>query len=92
MKFKFLNIFKKVAKDEIQEVKDIKPTDEQYTKGKALAVIAVAALASSGIPIAAVAEPIIAKVFAYGIADMEAGIEDNQKLIISRVLEEIKKA
>lgn len=82
---------KQAAKDEIKEIKELNPTDNQRAKGQAMAVIAVAALGSMGIPIAAVAEPVIAKVFAYGIADLEAGVEDNKKLILQRVLEEMKK-
>lgn len=89
---KILHIFGNVAKEEIKEIKDITPSEEQREKGRVVAVIAIAALSSMGIPIAGVAEPIIAKVFAYGIADLEAGIEDNEKLIVQRVLEELKKS
>ena len=32
----------------------------------------------------------MAKVFAYGIRDIKNGVEDNSKLIIGRVIEEIK--
>ena len=86
-----IKIMHKVAKDEIKEIKDLTPTPEQYKKGEAMSMIAIAALSSMGIPVAGVAEPIIAKVFAYGIADLEAGIEDNQKLIIERVIAELNK-
>lgn len=88
----FYKTTKNVVKEEVKEIKDLTPTSEQYKKGEAMSVIAIAALSSMGIPVAAVAEPVIAKVFAYGIADLEAGVEDNQKLIIARVIAELKKA
>ena len=85
-------IARNVAKEEISEIKDITPTDEDYKQGQAMAVIAIAALSSMGIPVAGLAEPIIAKVFAYGIRDVKDGVENNDKLIISRVIEEVRKA
>lgn len=94
--FKFFKnntqVVNNVVKAEVQEIKDIVPTEEQYAKGEAMSVITIAALSSMGIPVAAVAQPVIAKVYAYGIADLEAGIKDNDKLIIERVLKELKKS
>lgn len=94
--FKFFKnntqVVNNVVKAEVQELKDIVPTEEQYAKGEAMSAITIAALSSMGIPVAAVAQPVIAKVYAYGIADLEAGIKDNDKLIIERVLKELKKS
>lgn len=83
-------ITKNVVKGEATEIANLKPTEDDYSQGKRMAVVTIAVMASMGIPIAAAAEPVIAKVFAYGIRDLRDGIEDNNKLIISRVINEIK--
>ena len=87
----FFRIHKNVIKGEIDEIKNLSPTEEDYAKGEVMATTAVAVMSSMGIGCSALAHKIIAKVFAYGIRDIKDGLEDNKKLIIGRVVEEIKK-
>lgn len=95
MKFKdfvktIFRIHKNVIKGEIGEIQSLTPTEEDYKQGEAMADAAVAAMASVGLGYTVLGQQIIAKVFAYGIRDIKNGIEDNSKLIIGRVIEEIK--
>ena len=66
------------------------PTEEDYAQGEKLAEAAVVAVGSMGLSYTALGQRIMAKVFAYGIRDIKDGVEDNSKLIIGRVIEEIK--
>lgn len=83
--------FRLAIKGEVEEIITLKPTQEDFEQGEKLAVLAVSALAAMGIPMAAIGTKIIAKALAYGIRDLKDGIEDRNKLIISRVIEEMKK-
>lgn len=77
-------------KDEVKEIKELKPTEEDYAQGERIAVLATTAMTSMGIPMAVLGTKIMGKVFAYAIRDLKDGVEDNDKLIISRVIEELK--
>ncbi|MCM1324131.1 MAG: hypothetical protein NC218_08210 [Acetobacter sp.] len=96
-KNKFTTFIKKLGKsigiaikDEIDEIKELVPTEEDYQQGEKIAVVAAAAMASMGVPVAALGTKIMAKAFAYGIRDMKDGIEDNDKLIVARIINELK--
>lgn len=86
---KVLKINSNVVKGELEEIRNLSPTEEDYTQGEALADVAITAMASMGLGYTLLGKKIIAKVFAYGIRDIKDGIEDNQKLIIERVIDEI---
>lgn len=86
---KVLKINSNVVKGELEEIRNLSPTEEDYTQGEALADVAITAMASMGLGHTLLGKTIIAKVFAYGIRDIKDGIEDNQKLIIGRVIDEI---
>lgn len=95
MKFKdfiktVFRIHKNVIKGEFEEIQNLTPTEEDYKQGEAMADAAVAAMTSVGLGYTLLGKRIIAKVFAYGIRDIKDGIEDNSKLIIGRVIEEIR--
>ena len=95
MKFKdfiktVFRIHKNVIKGELEEIQNLTPTEEDYKQGEAMADVAVAAMASVGLGHTVLGKVIIAKVFAYGIRDIKDGVEDNSKLIIGRVIEEIR--
>lgn len=87
---KIFKIGKNVVKGEVQEIVNLKPTEEDYKQGEQLATVAAGALAAMGIPIPAVGITIIGKAFAYGIRDIRDGVEEPNKLIIGRIIEEIK--
>lgn len=86
---KVLRINSNVVKGELEEIRNLSPTEEDYAQGEALADVAITAMASMGLGYTLLGKKIIAKVFAYGIRDIKDGIEDNQKLIIGRVIDEI---
>lgn len=86
---RFFKISKKVIKDEVEEVKELKPTEEDYTQGERLANAAILAMSSFGLPYSILCKEIMKKVFAYGIRDIRDGIQDNSKLIMRRVIDEI---
>lgn len=86
---KLFKISKKVIKDEVEEVKELKPTEEDYAQGEQLANAAILAMSSFGLPYSILGKEIMKKVFAYGIRDIRDGIQDNSKLIMRRVIDEI---
>lgn len=87
---KLLRINKNVIKGEVEEIRQLKPTEEDIKQGEALADAAIIAMSSMGMSYTVTMQKIIAKVFAYGIRDIKDGVQDNKKLIIGRVIEEIK--
>lgn len=87
---KIFKIGKEVVKDEVQEIVNLKPTDEDYEQGEKLAAIGAAAMAGMGLPIPALGITVMSKAFAYGIRDLKDGVEDHDKLIIKRIINEVK--
>ena len=87
---KIFRIIKNSILGEVEEVKLLTPTQRDYAQAEILADAAIAAMTSLGLPYSALSKTIIAKVFAYGIRDAKDGLKDKKKLIISRVVEEIK--
>ena len=83
-------INKNVIKKEFEEIQNLTPTEEDYAQGERLAEAAVVTMSSMGLAYTVLGQRIMAKVFAYGIRDIKDGVEDNSKLIIGRVIEEIK--
>lgn len=86
---KLFKISKKVIKDEVKEIKELKPTEEDYARGEQLANAAILAMSSFGLPYSILSKEIMKKVFAYGIRDIRDGIQDNSKFLMRRVIDEI---
>lgn len=86
---KLFKISKKVIKDEVKEIKELKPTEEDYAQGEQLANAAILAMSSFGLPYSILSKEIMKKVFAYGIRDIRDGIQDNSKFLMRRVIDEI---
>lgn len=91
-------MFKKILKalgvafkEEVKEIKNLELTDEDKEQGDKVAVMIVAALAGVGVPMCALGQKAIARVLAYVIRDVKDGIECQDKLIIARVINELKK-
>lgn len=87
---KLLRINHNVIHGEVQEVLSLRLTEEDKAQGKAAAVLAVAALAACGVPLGTLGQPVLEKVLAYAIRDLKDGVETPNKLIIGRIIEEIK--
>lgn len=79
-----------VVKGEVDEILHLQPTDEDKAQGKAAAALAIAALASCGVPLGALGAPVLEKVFTYVIRDIKDGASTPEKLIIGRIVKEIK--
>lgn len=84
------NIFIKPVKDEVKEIINLKPTDKDFEQGKKLAVIVVAVLAANGIPMSTRSTELIGQALAYLVRDVKDGVDDNNKLLIQRVINEVK--
>lgn len=87
---KVISALFRAGKSEVEEIKNLKPTDDDYRQGQEVATIAATALATCGITFSTATIPVMAKVFAYAIRDIKDGVEMKDKLIISRVVNEIK--
>ena len=87
---RFLKALGNALLDEVDEVAHLTPTDEDREQGAKLATLTVTALASVGCPLPAIGTTVIAKVYAYGLRDIKDGVETPDKLIIKRVINEIK--
>lgn len=85
------NIFVKPVKDEVKEIVNLKPTEQDFKQGQELAVIVVAVLAANGIPMSTNSTVIIGKALAFLVRDIKDGVDDTDKLFISRIVHEIKK-
>lgn len=88
---KILKALGVAIKEEVKEIKNLELTDEDKEQGDKVAVMIVAALAGVGVPMCALGQKAIARVLAYVIRDMKDGIECQDKLIIARVINELKK-
>lgn len=86
----FLGIGYRVARDEIEEVINLEPTKEDFEQGEKLAAMAAAVMAGCGVAIPAIGITAIEKSFAYGIRNFKDGVVDNDKLIIVRIINELK--
>lgn len=86
----FFKINKNVIKGEIDEVKNLQLTDEDKAQGKAAAVLVASAMAACGFPLGAAATPVLEKVLAYVIRDAKEGVETPEKLIVGRIIKEVK--
>lgn len=84
------SIFVKVTKDEINEIKNLKVTDEDKKQAEQLASIVHQVCLAYGIPISSSVQRIVAKCGAYVIRDAKDGIKAPEKLIIGRIINEIK--
>lgn len=76
---------------EVKEIETLKPTSEDYAQGQRLATLTASAMIAMGCPCPPLATQIMEKVYAYGIRDMKDGLETPDKLIVKRIVNEIRK-
>lgn len=84
------SVMMNVAKEEIQEIKDLNLTEVDQVQGEVIASVAIAAMMSMGIPCSAAMKEIIKISAAYGIRDIKEGSTNPEKLIIMRVVNRYK--
>lgn len=89
---KFFKIGIDVATDEIEEMKDLVITDEDKQQGEIAANLAVAAMGSMGMPCPEIGRRVMIIAFSYVIRNAKDGMEDTDKLIISRIVNEVKES
>lgn len=77
------------AKEEIKEIKDLNLTEVDQVQGDVIASVAVAAMASMGIPVSVTMREIIKTSAAYAIRDFKEGYTNPEKLIVMRVINKI---
>lgn len=77
------------AKEEIKEIKDLNLTEVDQVQGDIVANVAIAAMASMGIPVSATMREIIKTSAAYAIRDFKEGYTNPEKLIVMRVINKI---
>lgn len=80
----------RVVKGELNEIVHLNITQEDEEQAQQLAVLVAAGLAACGIPVGVLGQKIIAKVLSYALRDLKDGVETPDKLIIKRVVNEIK--
>ena len=85
-----LRINKNVLKSEIEEIKSLKITEEDTTQANKISALIVTGMAAAGIPCGALSQQIMARIIAYALRDIKDGVEVHDKLIIKRVINEIK--
>lgn len=83
-------IIASVAKEEIDEIKDLNLTETDQLQGDIVASVAVAAMASMGIPCSLTMREIIKTSAAYAIRDFKEGSTNPEKLIVMRVVNKIR--
>ena len=77
------------AKEEIKEIKDLNLTEVDQVQGDIVASVAIAAMASMGIPVSATMREIIKTSAAYAIRDFKEGYTNPEKLIVMRVINKV---
>lgn len=87
---KVISAFYKAGKAEKEEIKNLKLTEEDKTQGAALAKLCRAGMAAVGIPTFGITDEMLTTILAYGLRDLKDGVEINDKLIINRVIKELK--
>lgn len=87
---KIKNIIVNPLKGEMKEIKKLKPTEDDYRQGERIALVTIMTLTAMGIPMSAFSEEIIAKAAAYALRDLKDGLEYEERLIVKRIVNEIK--
>lgn len=87
---KIFRINRNVIKGEADEIAHLNITEEDEEQAKHLAILIAAGLAACGIPCGVLSQKIMTRILAYALRDLKDGVEVHDKLIIGRVVKEIK--
>lgn len=91
MKIKrFFKAVHQAFKAEIQEVKELKITEEDLDQAEKITGLMIATLGAYGVALLPL-KPIVKKVLTYGIRDIKDGVKTPNKLILVRIKEELRK-
>jgi hypothetical protein len=87
---RFFRAFHKAMKEEIEEVKTLNITKEDEEQASKIANLAADAMMMYGVPVGGAGRAIMKKVIAYSLRDIKDGVNAPDKLIIKRVISELK--
>ena len=87
---RFFKAVHQAFKAEIQEIRELKITEEDLDQAEKITGLMIATLGAYGVALLPL-KPVIKKVLAYGIRDIKDGVKTPNKLILVRIKEELKK-
>lgn len=87
---RFFRAFHKAMKQEIEEVVTLNITKEDEDQASKIANLAADAMMMYGVPVGGAGRAIMKKVIAYSLRDIKDGVNAPDKLIIRRVINELK--
>jgi hypothetical protein len=87
---KFFKACHKAMKQEIEEVVTLNITKEDEEQASKIANLTADTMMMYGVPVGGVGRAIMKKVIAYSLRDIKDGVNTPDKLIIRRVINEIK--
>lgn len=87
---RFFRAFKKAMKDEMEEVKTLNVTKEDEEQASKIANLTADTMMMYGVPVGGVGRAVMKKVIAYSLRDIKDGVNAPDKLIIKRVMNELK--
>lgn len=87
---RFFRAFHKAMQEEIEEVKTLNITKEDEEQATKIANLTADAMMMYGVPVGGVGRAVMKKVIAYGLRDIKDGVNAPDKLIIKRVINELR--
>lgn len=87
---RFFRAFHKAMKQEIEEVVTLNITKEDEEQASKIANLTADAMMMYGVPVGGAGRAIMKKVIAYSLRDIKDGVNAPDKLIIRRVINELK--
>lgn len=87
---RFLRAFHKAVKEEIEEVVTLNVTKEDEEQASKIANLTADTMMMYGVPVGGAGRAIMKKVIAYSLRDIKDGVNAPDKLIIRRVINELK--
>lgn len=87
---RFFKAVHQAFKAEIQEIRELKVTEDDLDQAEKITGLMIATLGAYGVALLPL-KPVIKKVLAYGIRDIKEGAKSPNKLILVRIKEELKK-
>lgn len=87
---RFFRAFHKAMKQEIEEVITLNITKEDEEQASKIANLTADAMMMYGVPVGGAGRAIMKKVIAYSLRDIKDGVNAPDKLIIRRVINELK--
>ena len=87
---RFFRAFHKAMKQEIEEVVTLNITKEDEEQASKIANLTADTMMMYGVPVGGAGRAIMKKVIAYSLRDIKDGVNAQDKLIIRRVINELK--